>query len=253
MQSEIPKMLTLLKQQFKQSGVKYAEIAERLDISEITVKRYLAGKGLTVSILEKLCRAAGLHLSDLTELLSRDEEIRPRQLSLDQELSLSKDLKAAFVFYLLRSGWTGNDIAVEFDIDQVQLFSILRFLEKIGLIALMPQNKARLLTVRFPHWLPSGPVRRAIDRSMIHVFEAVRIGAQGSRHELETMKITPRGLTRIHQALDQFTKEVREIAASNRAEPGSPGEWYTVMSVAQSVDPRSYFQNGGQLVTTKVS
>lgn len=242
MQSEIPKMLTLLKQQFKQSGIRYAEIAERLEISEITVKRYLAGKGLTVAILEKLCGAAGLHLSDLTELLSRDEEIRPRQLSLDQELALSKNLTAAFVFYLLRSGWTGNDIAVEFDIDQVEIFSVLRFLEKIGLIVLMPQNKARLLTVRFPHWLPSGPVRRAIDLSMTHVFEAVRSGAPGSRHEIETVKLTPRGHARIHQALDQFTREVREIAATNRAEAGGPGEWCTVMGVAQTVDPQSFFR-----------
>lgn len=246
MSSEIPKLLVLLKQQFRLQGIRYAEVAERLGISEATAKRYMAGKGLSVSWLERLCQVAGLQLSDLTELLLRDGESRPRRLSIEQELKLSTDLQAAFVFYLLRSGWTAQEVAVEFGLDEIRLFSILRSLEKVKLINVMPKNKARVLTARHPDWLPSGPVRRAIDRSMIHVFQAINQDREGTFHDFDTVKLTDRGLRRVQQALDHLAREVRAIAASERAEPGANGEWYSVLSVAQRVDPTAFFHLEGE-------
>lgn len=249
MQSEIPKLLALLKEQFKLRGVRYADIAERLGISVITVKRYLSGKGLSLSVLEKLCRAAGLHLSDLTELLLQDKEAWPGQLSLDQELSLISDLHAAFVFYLLRSGWTAQEIATEFGLNDLEIFTLLRSLERAGLISLMPRNRARVLTSRYPEWLSGGPVRKAIDRSMAHVFEAIRRDEEGSFHNLDTVKLTPRGLARVRQSLDHLAREVRAIAASDRVEPGGAGEWHSIMCVAQRLDPTNFFRDIDQTLT----
>jgi hypothetical protein len=69
--STISLILATLKLQFKYRQIKYRDIANTLRISEITVKRYLAGRGLTVAILERLALVSGLTLFDLIDHAKR--------------------------------------------------------------------------------------------------------------------------------------------------------------------------------------
>jgi transcriptional regulator with XRE-family HTH domain len=65
--SEIPAIATTLKRLVRAKGLTYAELAQLLDISEASVKRYLNGQRLTMEILERLCGAMSLHLSEFYE------------------------------------------------------------------------------------------------------------------------------------------------------------------------------------------
>src|SRR3984885_6385641 len=75
-QSEIPLLLRALKSQLKARGLLYHDVAEKLGVSETTVKRYLTGHSLTVEILEDLCGVVDIRLSDLL-VISQEEPEQP--------------------------------------------------------------------------------------------------------------------------------------------------------------------------------
>jgi hypothetical protein len=61
-------ILAALKAHFKACNIRYRDIANMLQVSEITVKRYLTGRGLTVKSLEQLAQVSDLTLFELLEL-----------------------------------------------------------------------------------------------------------------------------------------------------------------------------------------
>jgi transcriptional regulator with XRE-family HTH domain len=48
-------------------GLSYRDIATRLDVSELTVKRYFTGRRLTLDRLERLCGILEIELFDLID------------------------------------------------------------------------------------------------------------------------------------------------------------------------------------------
>ncbi len=231
MDSQVPGVLAILKANFKLHSMRYADVAEKLQVSEVSVKRYMSGKGLTLAVLERLCSVVNLQLSDLTEALGRDAETRPRRLTLEQEAHLVAEMNVAFAFYLLRMGWTAAEISAEFGVDEVRLFKMLRALERIGLIELLPHNRVKLRVARYPEWRPDGPVRRAMDKSI----RLVSTSPETFR-EMEAIKLTSRGVARVRDLLDHFKHEIRAIAATERSIPGGSERWYSVMCMARFID-----------------
>lgn len=242
METEIPRVLALLKTSYRSKRIRYKDVAARLEVSEPTIKRYFSGRGLTLDTLERLCQVAGLKLSDLHELLAADTAPANGRLTLAQEQGLTRDLFAAFVLYLLRSGWKAQDIAEEFALSEERMFKLLRMLEKLKLLDILAQNKVRLRVNENPDWLPDGPIRRAFDRSMHAAFQNVDYHSPSTLWELETIKVSPGALKRLKAAIDAFAKEVRELGES-RPDAGSMG-WYSILCTARPVDLPAIFDAG---------
>ncbi|WP_311269539.1 helix-turn-helix domain-containing protein [Sphingobium sp. WCS2017Hpa-17] len=242
MDSQIPAMLSILKSELRAQGIRYADIAQQLRTSEITVKRYLSGKGLTLERLEEICRIAGLELTELHEMLFRHSESRARQLSDEQEMVLLGDLSAAFSFYLLRCGWQPSDIIKEFGLKDHQMFLILRTLERAGLIELMPRERIRLLTTRAVEWQPSGPLRRANDRAMMAAVAAEVANPNAAHREIETVRLSERSQQKVVQMIDHLMRETRALATADLQARHDEDKWMFVLAIAQQTDPGIYFE-----------
>jgi predicted transcriptional regulator len=61
-------LLETLKQLYRAHGIRYKDAATLLGVSEVTVKRYFSGHGLTLQMLERLCDNIGIDLFDLCDL-----------------------------------------------------------------------------------------------------------------------------------------------------------------------------------------
>ena len=74
-------LLSELKHVLKERNIRYRDIALRLAISEATVKRNLAGRGLTLSTLEAICAIAEIRLFDLAEMAAQRRSTKSRAAS----------------------------------------------------------------------------------------------------------------------------------------------------------------------------
>lgn len=213
----------------------YSHIAASLGVGERTVKRYLAGHGLTLDALERMCMLVETRISELAAELE-EQEPRPGRLTAGQEEALSRNLFAAFAFRLLRHGWTARDLQSEFDLDNAELAECLGFLEHLDLIELLPEKLVLLRTKRIIEWSPGGPIRRVFDTAVKQGFVDMDYGDPEAHWELKTLKLSAAGLEELKAMIREFSKEVRALGAKAALSPNATA-WYSVLAAVRRVDP----------------
>ncbi|MGH8808819.1 MAG: helix-turn-helix domain-containing protein, partial [Noviherbaspirillum sp.] len=128
---QLPLLVNSLKRLLRARGIGYREIAQTLAVSEPTIKRWFAGKGITVERLEDLCAFADVSLIELIEFAAHDADARLRQLSIEQEQALAQDQILAFVFTMILRGWSPDELWREQGLDQAALVVYLTRLDKL--------------------------------------------------------------------------------------------------------------------------
>src|SRR6266568_4313162 len=152
-------LIDLLKRQLKAHGITYAKVAERLGLSEASIKRMFSRHDFTLQRLEDVCRVADLDFAALARALS-DEQASATHLTVEQEQEIISDPKLFLVALCAVGNWTLEQIVATYDISRVECIGYLAHLDKLRIIDLMPENRIRPLIGRTLTWLPNGPFQR---------------------------------------------------------------------------------------------
>jgi transcriptional regulator with XRE-family HTH domain len=156
--TEIHRLMATLKRQLKLRGITYAQVANALQLSEPTVKRWFSTGNLTV---ERLTQLAGLLDMSLAELMRECEAGQPMlaQLTLSQEQELVADIRFLLVAICVLNHWSLQDIVSKYRFTEAQCLRHLVALDRMRLIELLPGNRLRLLVARNFEWIAEGPIR----------------------------------------------------------------------------------------------
>ena len=235
---DVARLLATLKRCFKENGLTYKDVARSLSVSEASVKRYFAGGTVTLAQLERMCAIVRIGIGDLVELAGAGGDQRAKDLSQQQEEGLARSALTSFVFYLIRQGWTAAEIRDELEMDEAEITTHLIRLEKLRLIDLLPANRVKFLTAKFPNWLPGGPIRRQFDRTLKSEFATLDYHAPGIFWELETLKLSSSSQTRLQQLMDGFMHAARGLADEDRKLPRAESTWRSVLVVSKQAYPK---------------
>ena len=238
--SQMPLLVSSLKRMLRMRGIGYREIAHTLGVSEPTIKRWFAGKALTVERLERLCACADVSLIELVEFATRDADARLRQLTLAQEQGLAEDHELAFIFVIILRGWSPAELWAEQGLDPATLVQFLSRLDKLRVIDLLPGNEVRLLTVRNVEWRKDGPMRTQMAQWLkARSFARENTAAPWSA---EMVKLSDASLNRIDDMSREFMRNIRLLGEVDRATSADQKAWYTVLVSADQVDMRGFHQ-----------
>src|SRR5688572_7576969 len=127
-------MLAALRRALRAGGWTARRLAARFGASEASVKRWLAGRGLTVVRFEALAALADLSLAELAETARRPPRELAQELTLAQEHALSEDSVLSFLFMVIVGGEPWEDFARDFDLPERLIDAALARLEKLALI-----------------------------------------------------------------------------------------------------------------------
>lgn len=238
--SQLPLLVGALKRMLRMRAIGYRTIAETLGVSEPTIKRWFAGKALTVERLEKLCACADVSLLELVEFATRDADARLRQLTLAQEQGLAEDHELAFIFVIILRGWSPAELWAEQGLEMSSLVRFLSRLDKLRLIDMLPGNGVRLLTVRNVEWRKDGPMRTQMSQWL-----KARSFARASSNapwSAEMVKLSDASLTRVEDMSREFMRNIRLLGEVDRATSADQKAWYTILLSADQVDMRSFHQ-----------
>jgi transcriptional regulator with XRE-family HTH domain len=142
---QFPLLIENLKLHLKAEGLSQRDIAERLGVGLATVKRWLAGEGLTTRRLEDLCDLAGIELFELVESTGRARTARSDRFTPSQERALGKDARLFFIFFSLLNGWPPEDCERELWLSPGTMQGQLQTLSRLGLIDLLSGGRIRVL------------------------------------------------------------------------------------------------------------
>jgi transcriptional regulator with XRE-family HTH domain len=232
-QSEIPLLLRALKSLLKGRGLLYHDVADRLGVSETTVKRYLTGHSLTIEILEDLCRIVDVRLSDLL-VMSQEEPAQP-VLSQEEEEFLAKDAFLAGVFYLLSRGLTPATIQRDFQLADADMNGYLTALDRLGLVRLFPYNRVRVMVGRNFNVQMGGALARLAHDALIKDFFS-KFDVTHPDWLFGFGKLSPSSLERVRELARNFMEAFDTIAEADRELPLDLADWYGFFYMIRPVD-----------------
>lgn len=148
-----------LKRELRARNITYAAVAQRLGMSEASVKRMFSQKEFTLSRLDAICEVAGIEFSDLARSLTPPDAVIS-QLTYEQEKEFVQNQKLMLVALLSLNHYSFDEMVALFDLDAAECTRLLARLDRLKFIELMPGNRIRLLVSRAFAWIPDGPIQR---------------------------------------------------------------------------------------------
>jgi len=203
-------VIDVLKRELKARGLTYAQIAQRIGMSEASVKRMFSERNFTLSRLDQILTAAGIEFADLTRQFGREEHLLTR-LTDEQEREIATDPKLFLVAGAVLNLMSFNDIVAEYTLPNAEVVGLLARLDRIGIIELLPNNRIRLKIARTFAWIPNGPIQQAFKNHAHDFFDSAFAGAG------ETMLLLNGRLSRTAQLalVDRLKRVAREFSAQH--------------------------------------
>ncbi len=204
--------LSALRDVLKAKDITYAHLAKKIGVSEVTIKRWLTGHGISVKNIFEICSVIGVSFFDVVAHAQHDEEV-DYVLNLEQEKSFAKAPGLFGFLKQLHSGEKPTTLAKVWNLNSKELFKILRKLEQLDVLEIFEDNKVRLKTrgnIRYSH---QGPLAKAILRPQISQFldhvDATLKNKDVCYHSVEVE------LSENH--IKEFVKEIHELGSKYRA------------------------------------
>jgi transcriptional regulator with XRE-family HTH domain len=210
-------------------------LAERLDVGEATVKRWLAGKGLTLDRLEQLCGLAGLDIADLAQESRERADHVSQELTLAQERALSDDALMGFTFIVILGGDDWRDISADFGLPQQLIEDALDRLDKLALIDRLSSGRVRPRIDRNIIWRKT-PMRAQFEARMKAQFLDMDFARPEAVYASDILKLSDQGAAMLAELIEQHRREIHALADEDRRKAKLPRKWYGYLSAARALD-----------------
>ncbi len=143
-----------LRAHLKARGLTYSQVAEGLDVSEVTIKRIFASNDCSIERLEQMCEFLQLELKDLVKRTPKRRQLI-EHLTAKQEEELASNKKLLMVAVCVMALWTFDDMCAYLRMTNVECVRLLNRLDALGFIEVRPKHQYRLLVARDFSWIPS--------------------------------------------------------------------------------------------------
>jgi transcriptional regulator with XRE-family HTH domain len=150
-------LIEVLKDELKAADITYADLAERIGMSESSVKRMFSKRDMPLTRIDEICLACKITFDELARKVA-DASPLVTELTLEQETAVMKDPKLLLVSICCLSQWTYEQIVSTYKITDAECVARLVKLDRLGVIELKPQNRYRLKVAKTFRWRPDGPL-----------------------------------------------------------------------------------------------
>lgn len=151
-------LIEALKRQLKARSITYADLAQRIGVSEASVKRMFSLKQFTLQRLEQILETIGSDFQELAHAAHQAPTLITA-LSYDQEKEIIGDIKLFAIAVSALNLLSAEQITAIYTISEAELVKYLLRLDKIGFLELLPNNRVKLLVARTFAWIPNGPIQ----------------------------------------------------------------------------------------------
>jgi transcriptional regulator with XRE-family HTH domain len=207
-----------IKRRLRAQGITYQALAQRLEVSEPTVKRDLARGDFSLKRLDAICDVLGVTVADLaSEEPSR--ELRVTKFTDAQERALIADPRLLLLTYLLVNRWRLEEITEVIDLDENELTKSLLALDALGIVEFRPPNRVRLLTARNFTWRNDGPVHRFFLQRLVPDYFRARFDKPEDEFYFVAGSLSPDSQARFKSALNRLTAEFEDLARNDARLP----------------------------------
>ena len=147
-----------LKRTLRAKGITYRQLAERMGLSEPTVKRIFHERNCKLDRLMEICAVSGVELENVLGSMNRGPGPASR-IAVETERKLARRPSLLFTFIMLGEKFAPEAIMRAQGLSEASMFLYLRDLEDLGLVALGSGLTARVLVETPIQWDFEGPLQ----------------------------------------------------------------------------------------------
>lgn len=226
-------LVDAIKVELKRSGVTYRVLAERLDVSESTVKQMFASGNFSLARLDAICEILDTDINALLEVADSLEN-RITHVDLEFEKALVKDQKLLVVAYCLANHWQVDEILGRYQIEQTEIITLLAKLDRMHFLELLPNNRVRLLIANNFHWRPNGPIERYFRAQVQTEFFNTSFDEDGALRVVKNGVLSKKGQLDLHHRLKMIDSLFDEIDQQERRLPLQDRQGVTMILAIRS-------------------
>jgi DNA-binding Xre family transcriptional regulator len=215
---QTPLLIATLKKALKANNVTYKILADKLGMSESSIKRIFAEESLSLQRLEQICALINIDLSDLVQMMNRDKP-RISELTEEQEKVAAADMRLLGVAFLVVNGWAFDSILARYTINPADLVHYLLVLDKLRVIDLEPNNRIRLLISPNFSWRKNGPIQRALSQTVQKDFMEGDIESAGGQQQFVSGMLSAASRDEISKQLDRLSLLFNELKHQDQRLP----------------------------------
>jgi DNA-binding Xre family transcriptional regulator len=221
-------LLQVLRNELRSAGVTYKVLAERIRMSESSVKRLFAQKDMSLSRLASICKAAGIAMEDV---LRRAADVAPHadRLTLEQERSLIADPKLLLMAICCLGHWTLEQIVETYTLTEAECILHLVALDRLGVIELRPLNRYRLNVSPAFRWLPDGPVQQYFRDVAVGDYFSGRFDGPGETLMCVPARLSLSSAQEMQQKIQQLAGELARLHQDDRRLPAQERDGFTLI------------------------
>jgi DNA-binding Xre family transcriptional regulator len=221
-------VLDVLRAELRATGITYKGLAERIGVSESSVKRMFGQKDMALSRLAQICQVTGIALEDV---LRRAADSRPQAdaLTLPQETSLVANPRLLLMAICCLGHWSLEQVIETYRLTQAECITLLAELDRLGLIELKPLNRYSLRVSNAFRWLPDGPVQRFFREHVVADYFAGGFNRPGETLMCLPARLSSASAQELVQKIEQLAGELARLHRNDRRLPPDEREGYTLL------------------------
>lgn len=213
-------IIDTLKKELRAQGINYKTLAEKLELSESTIKHMFSTKNFSLKRLDKICELIGMEMSELvgkyeTQLAASKMD----QLSIENERLLVSDVPLLLVAYCVTNHWTVEQILNRYQLTEHECIRCLAQLDRMKMIDLLPENKIRLLISNNFKWHHNGPIEQFFYSQVESKFLSGSFADDNALKLVKLGDLSDQSMQQIIQRLAQVGELYDELAHEDRRQP----------------------------------
>ena len=232
--AELTGLLACLKRAYRTAGLRYSDVAQRIGVSEMTVKRHMAGRGLSVQTLQRLCAAAEMTLTELAAMAGAGQGDVPVATEA-QTRAVAMDIALSMTFYLLTRGWPPRRIARELQLDDPTITGLLLKLDKLDVIELHPGDRVRVLRRLSPDIRHEATAFALIARRVHQFFDRADLHDPTMAWTSGVARLSPAAVAKAARLLDELRDTVFALGEDDLDLPTDETSWYMMFAALRPV------------------
>lgn len=219
--TEITQLLSTIKYQLKQQGKTYRDLAQALDLSEASIKRWFRTGSETPITLERTLQIShflGFSLAELSQEASL-AHAKLNTLTSAQEKELVTDSELLLVAVCAINHWSLAEIISVYALPETTCLKKLLQLDRLRLITLLPGNRIRLNITRDFDWLTDGPIRAYFREQGMPDFLNARFHHEGESFSFAHGMLSENAAMKFQTELRQLKRRFAELHAESLSAP----------------------------------
>ncbi|MFZ4652501.1 MAG: helix-turn-helix domain-containing protein [Rubrivivax sp.] len=221
-------LLQSLRTEMRRAGLTYRALAERVGMSESSIKRVFSSGDMSLTRLAQFCQAAGVSMHDVMQQALQAAPETDR-LTLEQERSLVADPVLLLVAVCCLGHWSFEQIVETYRVEPAPCTAALVRLDRLGLIELKPLNRYRLRVSRAFRWRPDGPVQAYFREHVVSDYFGGRFDGPGETLMAVHARLTGASAQEVSQHVERLAAELSRLHQEDARLPASARDGYTLV------------------------